>query len=77
MDPAESSAIIETAGGSRAFAKLIGVDDKPHHHQLVNNWKSRGIPAHVVLENLELIRRLQSQIAAPAKARRKSESRVA
>jgi hypothetical protein len=76
MDPRESSAIIETAGGSRAFAKLIGVDSKPHHHQLVNNWKSRGIPAQVVLENLELIRQLQTK-AASASKRRKSESRVA
>lgn len=79
MDPAESSALIKTAGGSRAFAKLIGVADKPHHHQLVNNWKSRGIPAQVVLENLDLIRRLQAQVAEEAtpKRRRKPEPRVA
>lgn len=76
MEPAESARIIEEAGGSRAFAKLIGVADRPHHHQLVNNWKVRGIPASVVLENLDLIRKLQLQLAAP-KPRRKSESRVA
>ena len=75
MDPKESSAIIESAGGSRQFAKLIGVDDKPHHHQLVNNWKSRGIPAQVVLENLDLIRDLQAKVHAP-KSRRKSEVRA-
>ena len=77
MDPRESSAIIKAAGGSRAFARLIGVEAKPYHHQLVNNWKSRGIPAQVVLEHLDLIRDLQAKVTAPAKSRRKPESKVA
>lgn len=39
--------LIEKHGGTKSFAELIGVSV-----QRVANWKRRGIPAKVKLENL-------------------------
>lgn len=39
--------LIEKHGGTKAFAKLLDVSV-----QRVTNWKRRGIPAKVKLENL-------------------------
>jgi hypothetical protein len=62
MEPKQSEQIIEAAGGDAAFARLLGLDTaKKGTTQRVNNWKRRGIPPGVVLENLEVIRRLEQQ----------------
>lgn len=62
MNPKRSEQIIEAAGGDAAFARLLGLDTaKKGTTQRVNNWKRRGIPAGVVLENLEVIRQLEQQ----------------
>ena len=60
MDKSETIALIEAAGGNRAFAELLGLADKPGFQQRVTNWKARGIPARIVLEHqvvLEALRR--------------------
>lgn len=46
--------IIKNAGGTSAFAKLLGVSP-----QCVSNWKRRGIPARVKWDNQETIRKLE------------------
>lgn len=46
--------IIENAGGTSAFAKLLGVTE-----QRVSNWKRRGIPAKIKWENQEIIHKFQ------------------
>lgn len=62
MEPKRSEQIIEAAGGDAAFARLLGLDTaKKGTTQRVNNWKRRGIPAGVVLENLDVIRQLEQQ----------------
>ncbi|QLG87660.1 hypothetical protein HQ393_04990 [Chitinibacter bivalviorum] len=58
-----STLIIRIAGGDTAFAKLIGLDpSKPGVQQRVHNWKSRGIPSAVVLENYQAITALKNQV---------------
>lgn len=60
MNPNESTKVILAAGGDAAFAKMIGLDPAAKGIcQRVNNWKRRGIPASVVLENLKIIRQLE------------------
>ncbi len=67
MEPNESAKVIAAAGGDAAFAKMIGLDPTAKGIcQRVNNWKRRGIPATVVLENLKTIRQLEKQAAANA-----------
>lgn len=62
MDPKESTRIIEAAGGPRALAALLGFDDAPGYRQRVHNWKTRGIPPRVILDNLALIQLLQQKV---------------
>ncbi len=68
MDPEETKAIIEAAGGDTAFGKLLGIDGVPRYQQRINNWKRRGMPSDVVLDHYEVVKRLQEQ--------RKSEFRA-
>lgn len=60
MDKNETREIIQAAGGDRAFARLLGLDTTPGYQQRINNWKRRGMPAAVVLDNLTTIHALQS-----------------
>jgi hypothetical protein len=64
MTPEESSKLIAAAGGDKEFATLIGLVEEPGYKQRVNNWKRRGIPADVVLANLDVIRDLESKASA-------------
>lgn len=64
MDAKHSSDIIEAAGGSAAFARLVGYDPAVRGViQRVNNWKTRGIPSSVAFENVDAIRRLESSMS--------------
>lgn len=58
MDANLSRQVIDAAGGCVAFARLIRIDAAPGVAQRVNNWRTRGIPAQVVLDNIDLIREL-------------------
>ena len=60
MDKNGTREIIQAAGGDRAFARLLGLDTTPGYQQRINNWKRRGMPAAVVLDNLTTIQALQS-----------------
>lgn len=68
MNPSESSALIEKAGGDTAFGRLLGLDKGDGWQQRINNWKRRGIPSDVVLEHYETIQ----QLMAERRARRPS-----
>lgn len=48
--------LIEQCGGTKAFADILGVTV-----QRVTNWKRRGIPAKVKLDNLSFFQNLQQQ----------------
>lgn len=72
MDPKETAALIDAAGGSAEFAKLIGIDGDPYFHQRISNWKRRGIPSTVVLQHYELFQGLSRRPRLPP-----SRSRVA
>lgn len=62
--------IIAAAGGASAFARLIGLDlSRAGTQQRVHNWKTRGIPPRVVLENLEVIQQLEHCLTLTAKSR--------
>lgn len=52
--------IIKNAGGTSAFAKLLGVSP-----QCVSNWKRRGIPKGVKWDNKETFHKLE-QIKTPS-----------
>lgn len=59
MNAHDATRLIEAAGGDASFAKLLGIDNKPGFQQRVNNWKRRGIPPSVVLENLPVFQKLR------------------
>jgi len=59
MKPDESIAIIEAAGGDTQFARLLGLDCTETFRQRVNNWKRRGIPPRVILDNFVVIEQLR------------------
>ena len=63
MDPTESAELIDKAGGDTKFGRLLGIDRTDGFQQRIHNWRSRGIPAAVVLEHLNVIEELK---AAPA-----------
>lgn len=65
MTANESTKIIKAAGGSTAFARLLGIDRQRGYLQRINNWKCRGIPPRVILDHQVTIERLRS-IAATA-----------
>lgn len=60
MNSHEARKLIEASGGDIAFARLLGLDEKPGTRQRINNWKRRGIPACVVLEHLDAIDALRA-----------------
>lgn len=62
MDPQQTVRLIEAAGGDSAFAELLGLDKKEGYQQRVNNWKRRGIPPQVILDHLEVIKKLQRSL---------------
>jgi hypothetical protein len=75
MDAKVTRAVIERAGGDRAFAKLLGlIPESPGIVQRINNWKRRGLPAAVHVEHFDLLRDLVS--AATKESRGKGAERV-
>lgn len=70
MTPNEAAGLIDVAGGDRKFAELLGIDQQPGALQRVNNWKRRGMPPKVVLDNLQLIEELRKKSAAVADGQR-------
>lgn len=64
MDPNKSSELIDKAGGAESFARLLGIDKTPGFRQRISNWKRRGIPARVVLDNLKSLQALEEKEVA-------------
>lgn len=62
MDAKESAELIDKAGGTSAFGRLLGVDSGEGWQQRVNNWKRRGIPSDVILEHYDTIKRLKRKL---------------
>jgi hypothetical protein len=58
MNPEDTAELIRKAGGNKAFARFLGIDDTPWHEQRICNWKQRGLPAAVHLLHYQKIRRL-------------------
>lgn len=55
--------IIDALGGSAKVAKLLGISDKGGISR-VCNWRSRGVPAQVLIDNPKLhnaIKKLEKQ----------------
>lgn len=59
MTPTQTANLISKAGGDSAFGRLLGLDKTKGWQQRVNNWKRRGLPASVMLENYDVIRSLR------------------
>jgi hypothetical protein len=57
MTPEESKLVIAKAGGPTALAEKLGISSR----QRVWNWKKKGIPPGVELENLSLFKRLKRE----------------
>lgn len=68
MTPAETTRLIDKAGGNTAFAELLGLDSKPGFMQRVTNWRRRGLPPAVILEHQEKLKKLQQQLSKPDRA---------
>lgn len=66
MDKDEAVALIEAAGGNKAFAELLGLASDPGYMQRVSNWRDRGIPARVILEHQIVIEALRRKVRAAA-----------
>lgn len=60
MDPKETAALIDAAGGPIEFARLLGIDGDEFVSQRVSNWKRRGLPTAIALEHYDLIQRLRA-----------------
>lgn len=67
MDPKETAKLIEAAGGTAAFGRLIGIDRDPFYYQRVTNWRRRGLPSAVALEHYDTIKRLRRRAAKAAR----------
>ena len=62
MTPKQVNRLIEHVGGTEAFARLIGIDYRAKGQpQRIANWRHRGIPDRVLLENYGLLKRLRRQ----------------
>ncbi len=49
--------LIDDLGGPAVVAALLGYDKKKGGTQRVYNWKSRGIPSHVLLNRSDVFRK--------------------
>jgi hypothetical protein len=47
--------IIDRLGGPTKVARLLGILTKPGAVQRVSNWRTRGIPARVLLDHADVL----------------------
>ena len=59
MDATETTALIDKAGGPSAFGRLLGLNKVAGWRQKIHNWKTRGMPAQIVLDHYEAIAKLK------------------
>jgi hypothetical protein len=68
---AKAAEIIDYFGGPSAFARLLGLQSR-HATQRVSNWRTRGIPAAVIVKHRKFFdsaeRALNSRRKAEAEA---------
>lgn len=62
----KSQHIIDQLGGPSKVAELLGWKDKPGQVQRIHNWKSRGIPARVLLDRPDVFGKAIREIARGA-----------
>jgi hypothetical protein len=60
LTPHETSALIDRAGGTSAFGRLLDLDGGPSKgwRQRVHNWRTRGLPQLILLQHFQLIQPL-------------------
>ncbi|MCP4636007.1 MAG: hypothetical protein GY848_05995 [Methyloversatilis sp.] len=63
MDAQHATRLIDAAGSDQAFAEALGLQLTPGVRQRVNNWKRRGIPAHVQLRYAKELSALDEKAA--------------
>lgn len=68
MTPKQSARLIDSVGGSRAFAERLGLPSNDGYLQRLHNWKKRGIPAQVLLDHYDLINELKAASKSKAGA---------
>lgn len=61
MNANESADLIDRVGGPTAFGKLLGIDRGDGWVQRVSNWRTRGIPASVILDHYDTIQQLRAE----------------
>ena len=59
--------MIEAAGGTADFARLLGIDKDDGYLARVGNWKERGIPLKVIIEHYPTISSLHNELKAKRK----------
>lgn len=70
--PAEQARqMIEDAGGTAAFARLLGLDREDGYLARVGNWKERGIPLKVIIAHYPTISNLHALLKTKQGANRK------
>jgi len=63
----EAMNLIDALGGPTRVAELLGIKDKPGAVQRVGNWRTRGIPARVLLDHPDVFaRRTGAAVTTPA-----------
>jgi len=68
MDAQQVSRLIAAAGSHKAFAEALRLPPTRGVQQRVNNWKRRGIPAHVQLRYAKELGELAEKAARDERA---------
>jgi hypothetical protein len=61
MNAEESRALIEAAGGNKAFAMQLGIDiiNDRFYASRISQWRKRGIPPRVQIEKKKQLARIR------------------
>lgn len=54
--------LIDALGGPKKVAEMLGIHQRPGAVQRVGNWKRRGIPAQVLIDNPAFYRKVKAAL---------------
>jgi hypothetical protein len=60
IDMHSQTNIIDALGGPKKVAEMLGLSREPGAIQRVGNWKRRGIPAQVLIDNPAFLRKVRA-----------------